>query len=99
MGALEYGAFGGLLSDHPHLMMDTAFAFIPRLGGMFDLGRDFLERHRRRILYGSDFPNILFPREDEIGTLLGLSLSQPFYDAVFRDNGLRLVRECPQRQP
>ena len=99
MGALEYGAFGDLLADHPRLMMDTAFAFIPRLGSMFDLDQGFLERHRERILYGSDFPNILFPREDEIDTLLGLNLSQEYCDAVFRDNGLRLIRECSQTRP
>jgi predicted TIM-barrel fold metal-dependent hydrolase len=99
MGALEYGAFGELLVDHPRLYMDTAFAFIPRLGSMFDLGGDFLERHRERILYGSDFPNIIFPREDEIDTLLGLDLSQEFYDAVFRDNGLRLIDESDQTRP
>jgi predicted TIM-barrel fold metal-dependent hydrolase len=94
MGSLEYGAFGKLLADHPGIYMDTAFSFLPKLGSMFDLGNDFLETNRERILYGSDFPNILFPREDEIDTLLGLDLSQSFYDAVFRDNGLRLIREC-----
>ena len=94
MGSLEYGAFGELLADHPGIYMDTAFSFIPKLGSMFNLGNDFLEANRERILYGSDFPNILFPREDEINTLLGRDLSQSFYDAVFRDNGLRLIREC-----
>jgi uncharacterized protein len=96
MGALEYGAFGELLSGHPRLYMDTAFSFLPQLGCMFNLGAGFLEMHRERILYGSDFPNILFPREEEIETLLGLDLSQAFYDAVFRDNGLRLIRELTQ---
>jgi hypothetical protein len=43
-----------------------------------------------------DFHVHLFPREDEIDTLLGLDLSQAFYDAVFRDNGLRLIREGSQ---
>ncbi|HUN54928.1 MAG TPA: amidohydrolase family protein [Smithella sp.] len=93
MGALEYGAFGALLSGHPLLYLDTAFSFLPDLGAMFNLGNEFLEAHRDRILYGSDFPNILFPREDEIDTLLELNLSQAFYDAVFRDNGLRLIHE------
>jgi len=99
MGALEYGAFGELLADHPRLYMDTAYAFIPRLGTMFDLGGDFLERHRERILYGSDFPNTIFPREDEIDTLLNFNLSQEFYDAVFRDNGLCLIRQSGQTRP
>lgn len=99
MGTLEYGAFGELLADYPQLYMDTAFAFIPRLGSMFDLGGDFLERHRERILYGSDFPNVIFPREDEITALLDLTLSQEFYDAVFRDNGLSLIRKSDQTRP
>lgn len=94
MGSMEYGAFGELLADHPRMYMDTAFSFLPQLGAMFDLGNDFLEANRERILYGSDFPNIIFPREHEIDTLLGLGLSHEFYDAVFRDNGLRLIREC-----
>lgn len=96
MGALEYAAFGELLADHPGICLDTAFAFLPKLGAMFNLGNDFLEANRGRILYGSDFPNIILPRGDEIDTLLGLDLSQDFYDAVFRDNGLRLIRECSQ---
>jgi predicted TIM-barrel fold metal-dependent hydrolase len=99
MGALEYRAFGELLADHPRIVMDTAFSFLPGLGAMFDLGADFLETYRERILYGSDFPNILFPREEEIDTLLNLDLSQDFYDAVFRDNGLRLIQECVQIRP
>jgi uncharacterized protein len=99
MGALEYGAFGNLLAAHPRLCLDTAFAFLPRLGAMCDSGAVFLECHRERILYGSDFPNILFPREDEINTLLDLDLSQEFYNAVFRDNGLRLIRESAQTRP
>ena len=99
MGALEYAAFGELLADYPGIMLDTAFAFLPGLGFMCDLDAQFLEKHRERILYGSDFPNILFPREEEIDTLLGLGLSQAFYDAVFRDNGLRLIGQAAQIRP
>ncbi|MBU1183881.1 MAG: amidohydrolase family protein [Proteobacteria bacterium] len=99
MGALEYGAFGELLADHPGIFLDTAFAFLPGLGAVCDLGAEFLEKHRERILYGSDFPNILFPREDEIDALLGLNLSQTFYDSVFRDNGLRLIGQAGQIRP
>ncbi len=58
----------------------------------FDLGNEVLERYRERIVYGSDFPNIIFPREDEIDCLLGLDLSQEFYDTVFHENGMRLIR-------
>ena len=92
MGALEFGAFFGLLETHPRLFFDTSFSFLPGLPVRFDLGNDALERHRNRIVYGSDFPNIIFPREDEIEFLLGLDLSQEFYDAVFHDNGMRIIR-------
>ena len=37
--------------------------------------------------------------EEEIDTLLGLNLSQEFYDAVFRDNGLRLTGGTAQTRP
>lgn len=97
MGALEYDAFGALLDSNPNLYLDTAYAFIPQLGCMFNLGNDFLERHQDRILYGSDFPNIIFPREAEIDTLLGFQLSQAFYDKIFRDNGLSLITQVTEK--
>lgn len=93
MGALEYDRFGSLLDAYPDIYLDTSFCFLPELGGCFDLGRDFLESHKDRILYGSDFPNVLFPREVEIDTLLALDLSQSFYDSVFRDNALKLINQ------
>ena len=46
-------------------------------------------------MHQSDFPHVLSPREEDIDTLLGLNLSQEFFDAVFRDNGLRLIGEMP----
>jgi len=93
MGGLEYAQFGALLDDHPALYMDTAFSFLAGAGLMFDLGNDFLETHKDRILYGSDFPNVILPRDEEINALLGLGLSRDFYNAVFRDNGLALINE------
>ncbi|MDD5712573.1 MAG: amidohydrolase family protein [Smithellaceae bacterium] len=93
MGALEYREFASLLDDHPRLYMDTSFSFLPQLGAMFNLGSDFLERYQDRILYGSDFPNILFPREAEIDYLLSLGLPQPCLDKIFSENGLRLISE------
>jgi predicted TIM-barrel fold metal-dependent hydrolase len=96
MGALEYGGFAALLDDHPGLLLDTAFAFIPRLGSMCDISQVRMEELGGRILYGSDFPNLLFPREDEIEQLLSLGLSQDFYRRIFRGNAQDLIRRtCP----
>jgi hypothetical protein len=92
MGALEYHGFMGLLDEYPNLMFDTAFVFYPNVEGCYDLGGGLLEKYRERIVYGSDFPNILFPREAEIEGLLEYKLSQEFYDKVFYENGAALIR-------
>jgi hypothetical protein len=91
MGSLEYRAFFDLLPDYPGLMFDTSFAYLAGLGHVCDVPREDLERHRDRIVYGSDFPNVILPREDEIEYLLGLDLSEDFYRKVFYDNGMRLI--------
>jgi uncharacterized protein len=91
MGALEYREFMDMLLGHPALCMDTSFSFLPRLGRCFDLGPDALVTAMDRILYGSDFPNVILPREDELETLLAMDLPQDFYDRVFFKNGMSLL--------
>ena len=91
MGGLEYKEFFELLDDHEDLYFDTSFSFLPMARAMFNLGQEVLERYKHRILYGSDFPNLIFPREEEIDYLLELDLSQEFYDNIFRENGLLLI--------
>jgi uncharacterized protein len=93
MGGLEFGTFMALLEDHPHLYLDTAYSFWPGLPFTFDLGREYLEMYKDRILYGSDFPNVILPRRGEIEYLLSLNLSDEFYRKVFYANGMRLLNE------
>lgn len=92
MGAMEYREFMDMLDEYPGMYLDTAYTFFPDMPGTFDLGSECLEKHRHRIVYGSDFPNIILPRESEINTLLKHELSQEFYDLVFRQNALGLLR-------
>jgi predicted TIM-barrel fold metal-dependent hydrolase len=92
MGGFEYESCMNLLEDHPGLYLDTAYCFWADMPGGFNLGNEYLEKHRDRILYGSDFPNIILPREGEIEGLLALDLSREFYDRVFRENGRQLIR-------
>jgi uncharacterized protein len=93
MGAYEYRGFMDLLDEHPALYLDTSFAFFKEFQGRggFDLGGEVLEQHRLRILYGSDFPNLILPRESELETLLSYDLSPEFYDRVFYRNGAELI--------
>ena len=93
MGALEYGAFFELLDDHPSLYMDTSFVFTPDLPNGCDIPPEKLAEKQDRILYGSDFPNLIFRRESEIEKLLSFNLSDEFYRKVFRDNGLGLLEK------
>jgi len=96
MGGLEFRQFMDLLDDHPGIYLDTAYSFWPGLPFTFNLGLEYLERHKTRILYGSDFPNVILPREGEIDYLLSLDLSDDFYDKVLYANGMRLLAEtCP----
>ncbi len=94
MGGLEYREFGDFMKDHPRLYLDTSFSFLSSLGLGFDLGPEFLEEHKERIIYGSDFPNIVFPREEEIANLIDLDLSGEFYRRVFSENGRELIERC-----
>jgi hypothetical protein len=91
MGGLEFDSFGELLDLHPSLSLDTSYSFVPDTPYLFNLGNDFLETYKERILYGSDFPNMIHPREAEMNYLLDLGLSSDFYRKVFWENGRKLI--------
>lgn len=99
MGSLEYRGFMELLDDYPNVYLDTAFTFYPGQPGAFDLGPECLERHQDRIVYGSDFPNLVLPREMELDCLLGYQLPQGFYEAVFKANACRIIEGITGRNP
>ena len=92
MGAHEYAGFFELLETCPRLYLDTAFCFMSPPYTGYNLGPDYLEKYKSRILYGSDYPNLIMPWEDEIHNLLKMDLSQEFYDKIFYDNGNALIR-------
>jgi uncharacterized protein len=92
MGALEYDGFMALLDDHPDLYFDTAFSFIPGFECTSHISMEELERRADRILYGSDFPNLIVTRETEIEQLVKCNFSDGFYRKIFYENGMRLIR-------
>lgn len=97
MGCYEFQQFIDLLDANPNIYLDTAYSFWPGLPFSFNLDHGYLEKYSRRILYGSDFPNIILPRKGEIDHLLSFDLPQVFYDRVFYANGFKLLEEsCPQ---
>jgi predicted TIM-barrel fold metal-dependent hydrolase len=93
MGQFEYQEFMDLLDEYPALYLDTAFSFFKEQQGLggFNLGAESLEKHKDRIVYGSDFPNLILPRESELETLDAFNLSREFYQKVFFDNANHLI--------
>lgn len=93
MGAFEYQGFMDLLDNHPGLYLDTSYSFFKDMQdkGGFNLGNAPLEKYKNRILYGSDFPLLILPRESEMETLLSYELSPEFYQKVFYENGVNLI--------
>ena len=98
MGQFEYQEFMHLLDDHPALYLDTAFSFFKEQQnkGGYSLGSGPLEQYKDRILYGSDFPNLILPRDSELETLSACSLSDDFYRKVFYENAAKLLGLDPE---
>jgi len=89
MGGLEYARFLEIVDAYPNLVLDTSFSFMP--GISFDQGPEALAQREDRVVYGSDFPNLIFPREAEIDNLLSMDLPESFYRRVFWENAARLI--------
>jgi predicted TIM-barrel fold metal-dependent hydrolase len=95
LGAPEFGEFMDLAESYEHTYLDTTMVFtdffvpfpdelVPRLGGLGD-----------KILYGSDFPNLPYPYEqqfDGLERLLGQApgLDEDWLRKVCWHNGVRL---------
>jgi predicted TIM-barrel fold metal-dependent hydrolase len=94
MGAFETRAALQLLGRYPHLHLDTTMAVtpasLPYTGIDAEVVRDAdLVRHADRILFGSDFPNLPYPYEEERAGLWARDLPLDVYRQIFRDNALR----------
>jgi len=92
MGGFEYQQFMDFLADYKNLYLDTTFSFLPVNELHFNLDASLLLKYRDRIVYGSDFPNVIYPRETEIENLIKLSLDPKFYHQIFYENGRHLIQ-------
>lgn len=93
MGGLEFREFFDLLAIYENLYLDTSFTFYKSMVSAFNVDPPQMEEYKSKLLYGSDFPNLILPREEEIETLLEYDLSSEFYNLLFYENGLRLIRQ------
>jgi hypothetical protein len=97
MGAFETRAALRLLDRFPRLRLDTTMA-VTRASTPFTgidpaVVRDAdLVRHADRILFGSDFPNLPYPYEEERRELWARGLPLDVYRRIFHDNARELFR-------
>lgn len=99
MGSWETRDFLALMERCPNLCLDTTMAFAPfrpehqglsRLNDI-DVTNEDLIRWQDRILFGSDFPNLPYPYEDEREALWRRGLPEAVYRKIFHDNAARLL--------
>jgi predicted TIM-barrel fold metal-dependent hydrolase len=95
MGAFETRSALRLLDRHPNLYLDTTMAMTPASTPFtgIDSGvvRDAdLVRYADRIVFGSDFPNLPYPYEEERRGLWARDLPLDVYRRIFYENARAL---------
>jgi hypothetical protein len=97
MGAFETRACLRLLDRFPSLYLDTTMAMTPASFPFTRIDpetvRDTdLVRYAERILFGSDFPNLPYPYEEERRHLWGRDLPLAVYQRIFYENARAVFR-------
>jgi predicted TIM-barrel fold metal-dependent hydrolase len=100
MGSFETRQFMALMERCPNLYLDTTMAFAPirhehrridtRLNRI-SVTNDELIRWQDRIVFGSDFPNLPYPYDEEREALWLRDLPLPVYRKIFHDNAAALL--------
>ncbi len=104
MGGYEYEAFFQIVEQYPNVYLDTAMVFPPKEARLFVeedspgsiVGENrllsFMEQNSRKILFGSDFPNIPYDYKTSIDAFLKLNLSREAFENIFFLNAQRLFK-------
>jgi uncharacterized protein len=94
MGLYETARFFELMEEYTEVRLDTTMAFGPMSPFRQDYDPEQIERFHKRILYGSDFPNIPYDYSEDRRGLLGLDLSREAYEHIFYLNAEGLLDEA-----
>lgn len=94
LGADEFEPYAALLDTHENLWLDTTMAVSGYFAGVFGVdeaaGLRVAQRHPRRLLYGSDFPNLPYAWDRELGVLCQLVPDPADRAALFYQNAADL---------
>ena len=104
MGAFETRLALALLDRFPALHLDTTMALTeasrPYTGIDPGVVSDAdLVRYQDRLVYGSDFPNLPYPYDEERRGLWARDLPLPVYRRIFAENGRRLFSGAGSAPP
>jgi len=91
LGARETGPFFDLADRHPNLWLDTAVALAPEGVCFSRVDRQRLRQMHRRLMFGSDFPNLGHSWEKEVQAVQEIGLSEGQLQMVFRDNAVEFA--------
>lgn len=90
LGAEDIASFFDLAEECPNLWFDTAAVLVPGVC-YTEVDSPRVVRLHRRIMFGSDFPNLGHSWEQEVAGVLGLGLDEAGLQRVFHDNALEFV--------
>jgi uncharacterized protein len=91
MGGETVAKYVPLLTRYPNLYLDTTMAFAANSPMTISIDPSLIEAHAHRIVYGTDFPNIPYPYDNELHAIDALGLSATARNAILRENALRLI--------
>lgn len=92
-GAPDSDDYLALMERHPRLYLDTTmyFAHGSPIGSLFIADAEAMARRSKRILYGTDYPNIPFAYDAELRGLEALELPATALRAILHDNAAALI--------
>jgi predicted TIM-barrel fold metal-dependent hydrolase len=98
LGLFDADAFLAMTERFRHLYVDTSMALAPAAEPYMGTAgyapsTDTLLRYADRILFGSDFPVIPYPYDDEMSWADTRGLADDVQRKIFRDNALRFLGE------
>lgn len=100
LGAFDTAAFLALTESYPNLYLDTTMALTPFATPYVGLDpatipTDLIVRHQDRILFGSDFPLIPYPYEEERRFVQTRALPQAVARKILYGNAARFLGLVP----
>ncbi len=91
LGAYQTGEYLDLTGDYEHLYLEVSFTLFPGSPALERLDLDRLGRHRQRLLFGSDFPNLTFGYADQADAWWDLPWIRQDAAAFFGERARALV--------